>query len=95
MTATPCTLRGPLDAVMPGGCQIVHAHGQLKIRAGAIAWVAGAVQYLTAQLVAQSAWRTPYSWMINPLSDLGAVGCQRTGTGYRCRATSVRRCTGS
>ena len=67
---------------MPGGRRVVRAHGQLKIRAGAIAWVAGAVQYLTAQLVAQSAWRTPYSWMINPLSDLGAVGCQRTGTGY-------------
>jgi hypothetical membrane protein len=29
----------------------------------------------------QAAWRTPYSWMVNPLSDLGAVHCQRTGSG--------------
>ena len=70
------------DAVMRGGRRVVHAHGQLKIRAGAIAWVAGPVLFLIAQLAAQSAWRTPYSWMINPLSDLGAVSCQRTGTGY-------------
>lgn len=37
---------------------------------------------LIAQLVAQAAWRTPCSWMVNPLSDLGAVHCQRTGSGY-------------
>ena len=45
-------------------------------------WIAGPVQYLIAQLVAQAAWRTPYSWMVNPPSDLGAVHCQRTGSGY-------------
>jgi hypothetical membrane protein len=56
--------------------------GRPKIRSGAVMWIAGPVQYLIAQLVAQAAWRTPYSWLINPLSDLGAVHCQRTGSGY-------------
>jgi hypothetical protein len=28
-------------------------------------WIVGSVQYLIAQLVAQAAWRTPYSWMVN------------------------------
>lgn len=45
-------------------------------------WIAGPLLFLIAQFVAQSAWRTPYSWMANPISDLGAVHCQRTGTGY-------------
>ena len=56
--------------------------GRPKIRGGAVMWIAGPVQYLIAQLVAQAAWRTPYSWMVNPLSDLGAIHCQRTGSGY-------------
>ena len=56
--------------------------GRPKIRVGAVMWIAGPVQYLIAQLVAQAAWRTPYSWMVNPLSDLGAVHCHRTGSGY-------------
>ena len=56
--------------------------GRPKIRGGAVMWIAGPVQYLIVQLVAQAAWRTPYSWMVNPLSDLGAVHCQRTGSGY-------------
>ena len=66
-----------------------------KIRAGAVMWIAGPVQYLAAQLVVQAAWRTPYSWGANPLSDLGAVRCQRMGSGTRCPAMSARRCTGS
>ena len=56
--------------------------GRPKIRGGAVMWIAGPVQYLIAQLVARAAWRTPYSWMVNPLSDLGAIHCQRTGSGY-------------
>lgn len=56
--------------------------GAPKTRVGAVMWIAGPVQYLIAQLVAQAAWRTPYSWKVNPLSDLGAVRCQRTGSGY-------------
>lgn len=56
--------------------------GRPKIRTGAVMWIAGPIQYLIVQLAAQAAWRTPYSWMVNPLSDLGAVHCQRTGSGY-------------
>ena len=77
-------VHGPrlLTPILPAGRRTVRADGQLKIRAGAIMWIAGPVLFLTAQLAAQSAWRTPYSWMANPLSDLGAVHCQRTGSGY-------------
>jgi hypothetical protein len=71
-----------LMPIMPNGRRAVRADGQLKTRAGAIMWIAGPVLFLIAQLAAQSAWRTPYSWMANPLSDLGAVRCQRTGSGY-------------
>lgn len=53
---------------------------QRKIRAGAIMWIAGPIQFLVAQLVVQSAWRTAYSWRANPLSDLGAVRCQHSST---------------
>lgn len=53
-----------------------------KIRGGAVMWIAGPVQYLIAQLVVQAAWRTSYSWMVNPLSDLGAIHCQTMGSGY-------------
>jgi hypothetical membrane protein len=56
--------------------------GRPKIRVGAVMWIAGPVQYLIALLAAQAAWRTPYSWMVNPLSDLGAVHCRHTGSGY-------------
>ena len=50
------------------------------VTAGAMAWIAGTVQFLIAELVAQAAWRTPYSWATNAISDLGAVHCQNTGT---------------
>ena len=56
--------------------------GWLRILGGAVMWIAGPVQYLIVLLVAQAAWRAPYSWMVNPLSDLGAVDCQRAGSGY-------------
>lgn len=71
-----------LVPVMAAGRRRVRADGQVKIRAGAIMWIAGPVLYVTGQLVAQSAWRTPYSWMASPLSDLDAVHCQPTGSGY-------------
>jgi hypothetical protein len=50
------------------------------VKAGAVAWIAGTVQFLIAEFVAQSAWRAPYSWAMNAISDLGAVHCQNTGT---------------
>jgi hypothetical membrane protein len=51
------------------------------VRAGALAWIAGTGQFLVTGLVVQSAWRTPYSWAGNAISDLGAVHCARTGAG--------------
>ena len=38
--------------------------GRPRIRVGAVMWIAGPVQYLIALLVAQAAWRTPYSWAV-------------------------------
>ncbi|MDA0564062.1 DUF998 domain-containing protein [Streptomonospora sp. S1-112] len=49
-----------------------------RTRAGAVLWILGAVQLLTAHLVVQSAWPEPYSWARHNVSDLGAVSC---GTG--------------
>jgi hypothetical protein len=63
-------------AVMPGGHWAAHEHGAAEDPGGAVMWIAGPVQYLIAQFVVQAAWRTPYSWMVNPLSDLGAVHCR-------------------
>ena len=68
--------------VLPGGRWVAMDTERPKIRVGAVMWIAGPVQYLIAQLVAQAAWRTAYSWAVNPLSDLGAVRCQRMGSGY-------------
>ena len=39
----------------------------------------GPVQFLVAGFVAQGAWRTPYNWAANQVSDLGAVHCGSTG----------------
>jgi len=50
------------------------------VQAGAAAWIAGTAQFFAASLIVQSAWRTPYSWAANAISDLGAVHCQDTGT---------------
>jgi hypothetical membrane protein len=33
------------------------------------------LQYFVAQVIAASAWEPPYSWRLNAISDLGAVGC--------------------
>jgi hypothetical protein len=87
-------VHGPrlLTPILPAGRRTVRADGQLKIRAGAIMWIAGPVLFLIAQLAAQSAWRTPYSWMANPLSDLALSAASARAVGIRCLAMSVRRC---
>lgn len=42
---------------------------------GPILWMA-AIQFFIVQAVAAAAWITPpYSWRLNAISDLGAVGC--------------------
>jgi hypothetical membrane protein len=50
------------------------------VKAGAVAWIIGTPVFFIAQLIAQSAWRTRYSWATNAISDLGAVHCASTGT---------------
>ena len=49
-----------LTPVIPAGRRAARARGKLKIRVGAIMWIAGPVLFLIGQLVAQSAWRTRY-----------------------------------
>ncbi|MBZ6472889.1 DUF998 domain-containing protein [Streptomyces griseocarneus] len=44
-------------------------------KAGAVAWIVAATQFLVVQLVVESGWRTPYSWAANNISDLGNVLC--------------------
>jgi hypothetical membrane protein len=50
------------------------------VQAGAVAWIIGTPVFFIAELVAQSAWPTSYSWATNAISDLGAVHCAGTGT---------------
>jgi hypothetical membrane protein len=83
MNRRPVHAAGRVMLAPPAGRRAGHTDRQLlTIRSGAIMWITGPVLFLIGQLAAQSAWRTPYSWMANPLSDLGAVHCQRTGSGY-------------
>lgn len=42
---------------------------------GATALLIGALQYFVAQVVTAAAWRTPYSWRSNWISDLGNTRC--------------------
>ncbi|MFF3455368.1 DUF998 domain-containing protein [Streptomyces sp. NPDC002730] len=55
-----------------------HAENRSSVaaRIGAAAWIVATVQFLVVQLVVQSAWRMPYSWADNNISDLGNVECQ-------------------
>ncbi|MFB9904366.1 carboxylesterase family protein [Allokutzneria oryzae] len=45
-----------------------------RARLGAVLWVLVA-QYFVLLAVVESQWRTPYSWMRNAISDLGAATC--------------------
>ncbi|WP_216213828.1 DUF998 domain-containing protein [Amycolatopsis aidingensis] len=49
--------------------------------AGAVAWVL-IVQFFVLHLLVQAAWRTPYSWARNDISDLGTTVCGQA-PGYR------------
>src|SRR6266496_1282580 len=44
------------------------------IRRGAIVWML-AIQFFIAQIIAQSAWTTPFSLTTNFISDLGNTSC--------------------
>src|SRR2546430_17677565 len=77
MNRHPTRVRLHLPSCLAGTGERMST-GRPKIRIGAVMWIAGPIQYLIAQLAAQAAWRTPYSWMLNPLSDPGALPWQRT-----------------
>ncbi|WP_216319022.1 DUF998 domain-containing protein [Deinococcus aestuarii] len=48
---------------------------RLLPRFGAALWVVGALQFLAAHLIVQTAWSAPYRWSANNISDLGNVRC--------------------
>ena len=50
---------------------------------GAVALIVGPLQFLGWHLIAQSAWRRPYSWSRNTISDLGNVRCGPWGDDHR------------
>ena len=55
----------------------------VRSAAGALAWIAPPPLFLTAQLVAGSGWRVPYSWSANNISDLGNITCGSWGDDRR------------
>ena len=44
--------------------------------AGPIIWLLS-VQYFLVQVLVASAWKSPYSWRLNAISDLGATSCSQ------------------
>jgi hypothetical membrane protein len=52
--------------------------------AGAIAWIAGTVQFFAVMVIVQLGWTTPYSWSTNNISDLGNVHCGEVSGRYIC-----------
>ncbi|MEU0543442.1 DUF998 domain-containing protein [Nocardia sp. NPDC005978] len=54
-----------------------------RARAGAIVWVL-VVQYFVFLFVVQGGWDTPYSWVRNAISDLGAANCAASGERWVC-----------
>ena len=51
--------------------------------AGPIAWLLS-IQFFIVQVVVASAWKPPYSWRLNAISDLGARGCGQFDGRYVC-----------
>jgi len=46
-----------------------------EIALGGVCWIL-TLEFFAGQVVAQMAWRTPYSLIDNPISDLGSTSCQ-------------------
>jgi hypothetical membrane protein len=42
---------------------------------GGLAYVVAMVQYGLAQVISAAAWKTPYNWLTNEISDLGNTAC--------------------
>ncbi|ARF56570.1 DUF998 domain-containing protein [Streptomyces gilvosporeus] len=49
--------------------------GDPRGRLGAAVWILAVVPFLAVQPAVGAAWRTPYSWVRNNISDLGNVHC--------------------
>ncbi|MFC6981888.1 DUF998 domain-containing protein [Streptomyces cirratus] len=58
----------------PHGIHVTEG-GQVRVRIGYSAWIAGVVQFFVIHGIAQSAWARPYSWARNNISDLGNAHC--------------------
>ncbi|HEY6681513.1 MAG TPA: DUF998 domain-containing protein, partial [Propionibacteriaceae bacterium] len=56
---------------------VSRSASELRLRVGGAAWVL-TLLYFIGQIVAQSAWTTPYSLIDNRVSDLGSSACGRT-----------------
>ncbi|HEU4785263.1 MAG TPA: DUF998 domain-containing protein [Ktedonobacterales bacterium] len=51
--------------------------------AGPILWISS-IQFFLVQIVVVSAWKRPYSWRLNAISDLGAISCGPFDDRYVC-----------
>src|SRR5690242_2985887 len=50
---------------------------------GPIVWLLN-IQYFLVQAVVASAWKPPYSWRLNAISDLAATGCGQFDDRFVC-----------
>lgn len=55
-----------------------------KTAYGAVAWMVAVVQLFVVMSVVELAWKTPYSWADNNISDLGNVTCAEFGGRFVC-----------
>src|SRR5690348_5311634 len=51
--------------------------------AGPILWISS-IQFFLVQVVVASVWNVSYSWRLNAISDLGAIGCGQFDDRYVC-----------
>ena len=56
---------------------VPRSASEFRWQVGGAAWVL-TVLYFIGQMVAQAAWKTPYSLIDNRVSDLGSTACGRT-----------------
>ncbi|MGW7684305.1 DUF998 domain-containing protein [Kribbella sp. NPDC054772] len=57
---------------------------KIAARCGAVNWIVGVGQFFVVMVVVQLAWKTPYSWGSNNISDLGNVHCGHFNGRYVC-----------
>jgi hypothetical membrane protein len=62
---------------------VLTTAGSRLVRAGAIAFVLGTIQFFVFHVIVELAWSQPYSWAQNNISDLGNVTCGAWGENGR------------